>query len=349
MKKASKEAIEISTAIARFLNEYAPFHLTQSEETLKSYEDTLKIYINYLETERKITCADLSWTCFEAEIIEDWMKWLEKTRGNCHSTINDRLSSLRTFLKYVGKHDIKRLCIYEKATSIPLLKTEKRKIESLTKDSVKAILSVPDLTTAIGRRDLCIITLLYSTAARISEVRLLKINQIHLESNKPYVIVRGKGNKIRTLYLRPNSAKVLKGYLGEFHGKKPEPDNYLFPSRVGDGCNPLTTAAIDKRLKIYAKAAHELCPDVPLNLHPHHFRHAKASHWLEDGLNIVNISFLLGHRQLETTMIYVEVSEESHRAALASLENDEDRAIKPKWEADESLSKFCGLSKNKIS
>lgn len=347
MKKAGKEAIEISTAISRFLNEYAPFHLTQSEETLKCYEYTLSIYIDYLETEKGVTSASLKWNCFDTEYIEDWMKWLEKSRGNCHSTINDRLSSLRTFLKYVGQHDIKQLYIYEKATSVPLLKTEKRKIESLTKDSVKAVLSVPDLTSEIGRRDLCLITLLYSTAARISEIRLLKINHVHLETSKPYIVVRGKGNKIRTLYLRPNSAKVLKGYLTEFHGKKPDPDNYLFPSRVGDGSNPLTTAAIDKRLKLYAKAAHEICQDVPLNLHPHHFRHAKATHWLEDGLNIVNISFLLGHKQLETTMVYVEASDESQRAALASLETDEDRTVQLKWKADETLSKFCGLPKLK--
>ncbi len=71
-------------------------------------------------------------------------------------------------------------------------------------------------------------------------------------------------------------------------------------------------------LKICAETAHESCPEVPLDAHAHQFRHAKASHWLEDGINVVQVSFLLGHKQLETTMRYLDITTEDKIKALAT-------------------------------
>lgn len=72
----------------------------------------------------------------------------------------------------------------------------------------------------------------------------------------------------------------------------------------------------------------------------------KASHWLEDGMNIAQISFLLGHSQLETTMIYLDITTEQEAAALATLEDESDRNAVPKWNPDtDSLSSICGLRK----
>ena len=67
--------------------------------------------------------------------------------------------------------------------------------------------------------------------------------------------------------------------------------------------------------------------DVPLDLHAHQFRHAKASHWLEDGMNIVQISFLLGHEQLQTTMVYLDITTEEEAKALATLEDENDKKV----------------------
>ena len=97
-----------------------------------------------------------------------------------------------------------------------------------------------------------------------------------------------------------------------------------------------------------ALIAHEICKDVPLNLHAHQFRHAKASHWLEDGMNILQISFLLGHEQLQTTMIYMDITTEDEVQALATLEDENDKKVSPKWKkADGSLMDFCGIPRKK--
>lgn len=173
----------------------------------------------------------------------------------------------------------------------------------------------------------------------------MKNSQLHLEKENPYVTVIGKGNKIRTLYLLPKAVAHLKKYLLEFHsGNIFDPEAYVFYSRNTGTHGKMTQAAIAKMLKKYATEAHKFCSDVPVDLHAHQFRHARASHWLEDGMNIVQISFLLGHEQLQTTMVYLDITTEDSAKALATLENENDRKVTPKWKnADGTLVNFCGL------
>lgn len=89
-------------------------------------------------------------------------------------------------------------------------KTEKRKITGMTKEAVKALMSVPDISTKVGLRDLTLLLVLYCTAARIDEVLSAKINQLHIEVSKPYITIIGKGRKIRTLYILPQAVAYLK-------------------------------------------------------------------------------------------------------------------------------------------
>ena len=93
-----------------------------------------------------------------------------------------------------------------------------------------------------------------------------------------------------------------------------------------------------------AAIAHKTCSDVPLTLHAHQIRHAKASHWLEDGMNIMQISFLLGHKQLETTIVYLDITTEQELKALSTLEDENDKTISKKWKIHSgSLSDLCGV------
>ncbi len=99
-------------------------------------------------------------------------------------------------------------------------------------------------------------------------------------------------------------------------------------------------------LKKYAASGYEKNPEVPLDLHAHQFRHAKASYWMEDGMNIVQISFLLGYAQLHTTMIYLDITTEQEAKAMATLESENDKKVSAKWkEAGKSITSMCGLKK----
>jgi site-specific recombinase XerD len=255
-----------------------------------------------------------------------------------------RLASIRAFLKYIGSRDVSLLYLAEEAKAIVRQKCVHKKVRGLTRDAVSAMLSSPDPLTNIGKRDLVFMILLYATAARLDEVLSMKIKHFHMDAKKPYVTIIGKGQKTRTLYLLPRAVSHVEKYIHDIHGASTDPDAYLFYSRVGGKYAKMTEPAIDKRLKMYAKTAHEICVDVPLDLHAHQFRHAKAAHWIEEGLNVLQVSFLLGHAQLATTMVYLDISTEEKANAMATLESETDKKITKKWKAPGgSLTDFCGL------
>lgn len=237
------------------------------------------------------------------------------------------------------------LYLYHDATLIPRLKETKTKVKGMSKNAVRALMSVPDATNKTGRRDFALIILLYATACRIDEVLSLKNRQLHLDAGKPYITVIGKGTKIRTIGLLPKAVSHLKKYLAEFHGESPDPEAYVFYSRNTGIYGKLTQPAVGKMLKKHAVCAHEICDEVPKDLHAHQIRHAKASHWLEDGMNIVQISLLLGHEHLQTTMVYLDITNDEKAAALATMDDENSEKITPKWKnADKSLLNLCGLS-----
>ena len=342
MKKAINEAVSISRHINTFLNEYVPSQKTRSEHTLKSYNVALTLYLGFLETERGITPTNLRGECFSVQYIEEWLRWLMEKRCCSPETCNVRLASMRVFLAYLGKRDMSLLYLTNSASQIERKKTYRKKVEGMSKDAVGVLLRTPDLSTKTGRRDMALLVLMYGTAARIDEILSLKVGHLHLNAKKPFANIIGKGDKLRTLYLLPKTVAHITEHLNEFHGSTPNPDSYVFYSRNGGG--KMSQTAISKRLKKYAEIAHKVCPDVPLTLHAHQIRHAKASHWLEDGMNIVQISFLLGHEQLETTMVYLDITTEQEAKALATLEDENDRLISKKWKAPGGgLSGFCGV------
>lgn len=342
--KNPKKAVETARHIHTFLHEYAPTHLTSSRHTLKSYQTALFLFFTFLECEKGVSSLSLELECFSRVNIEQWIGWLVNVRDCTSGTANNRLASLRVFLKYLGSRDLSYLYLYQEALAIPRKKDIRKKVCGLSREAVQVLLKAPDISSKTGRRDLTVMILLYSSAARIDEILDMKVGQLHLAGKKPYANIIGKGNKVRTLYLLPKTVAHLEKYLSEFHGRPQEDEAYLFYSRNTGIYGKMSQPAVDKFLKKYARYCHGCCPDIPLNLHAHLFRHAKASHWLEDGMNIVQISFLLGHENIQTTMVYLDISAESLSEALATLEEEKDKTVIPKWKnTDGSLIDFCGL------
>lgn len=344
MKKASKEAYELARHIHNWLHVYTPSFQSNSSHTIRTYSTTLSLFVGFLEGKKKIAPCSLSSECFTRSYIEEWILWLKDERGCSPQTCNIRLTALRTFLKYLADRDLSCLALYQCITLIPMQKVVRKKVTGMSKDAVKALLSVPDVLTKTGQRDLVLLVILYCTAARIDEILSMKINQLHLEADKPYITVVGKGRKIRTLYILPKGVAHLKKYMGEFHSANLNPNAFVFYSRNKGIFGKMTPESVNKQLKKYAVIAHGICKDVPLNLHAHQIRHAKASHWLEDGMNIVQISFLLGHANLHTTMTYLDITTEQESKALATLEDENQKDIPKKWKSEsDSLAAFLGV------
>jgi site-specific recombinase XerD len=342
--RATNESVAIAKHINTFLHEYMPIQKTRSDHTLKSYSEALSLYIGFLESEKRINSEKLSADCFKSETIEEWIVWLMEKRSCSPETCNTRLASPRAFVYYLGDRDVAYLHLAHRASKIDRRKTKTKKVVGMSKKAVLALLSAPSAATKAGRRDIALMTTMYSTAARIDEILSLKVEHLNLEADKPYVTVVGKGDKIRTLYLLPKAVAHLRAYLADFHGERPNPESYVFFSRNIGLNGKMSQKAVNKQLKKHAKTAREHCKEVPEGIHAHRLRHAKASHWLEDGMNIVQISFLLGHAQLQTTMVYLDITTEEEAKALATLEDENDKNISKKWKGEtKSLSALCGV------
>ena len=255
---------------------------------------------------------------------------------------------MRAFTRYLSSRNLKYLNLDTGALAVPYRKTVKKKVTGMSREAVKAILAEPDPKTKVGLRDLTLMITLYGTASRISELLSIRIGDLHLDEQKPYVIITGKGGKIRTLYLLPKAVGFLRLYIKKHHAPTSSKDDYLFYSSIKGRSTALSQQAVFKILRKYASAAHEKCNAVPLELHAHQFRHAKATHWLEDGMNIVQISFLLGHSSVETTMVYLDITTEQEMAALATIEGEKNQKVSAKWNPKkDTLSDICGLRKPK--
>ncbi len=342
--RATKESVMIAKHINTFLNHYMPSQKTKSEYTIKSYSDAITLYIGFLEAEKGVGEGNLCGECFNATTIESWLVWLRYKRRSSPETCNTRLASLRAFINYLGRQEVKYLYLSQAASQIDRRKTTAPKVVGMSKQAIQTLLKVPDISTKAGRRDIALMVTMYGTATRINEILSLKIEHLHLNEKKPYLTVIGKGGKIRTLYLLPKATAHLRAYLADAHGEKPLHDSYVFYSRNKGPSGQMSQNAVNKQLKKHGLVARGICNEVPENIHAHQLRHAKASHWLEDGMNIVQISFLLGHAQLETTMVYLDITTEQEAKALATLEDDNDKSVPKRWKpSGTSLAAICGI------
>lgn len=156
----------------------------------------------------------------------------------------------------------------------------------LTKDEVQKLISSTET-----RKSKLIILFLYSTGIRVSELTNLEINDLDFNTHKG--IVRGKGNKQRQIYLGKNLSEELRKYLEDKQSNK-----YLFSKD-----KPITPRNIQKIIKRAAKKS-----GIKKKVTPHTLRHSFATHYLESGTDIRKIQMLLGHERIDTTQIYLNLS-----------------------------------------
>lgn len=344
MKKPSVISLLVTRYLTEWLSKYLPLVKNVSPHSLRSYKVSITMFMTYLSEVKHITPASMGVECFSNENITDWVIWMSATRGCVPSTCNIRLSALRSFLGYMSGKDIQFLNSYLDSCNIQGLKTVRKKVVGLSKEGVKALLESHNLKDKKGLRDFTMTLLLYSCALRVSELLNLKIKDIKLDVAKPYITVIGKGKKLRAIPLLSKPATYLKRYIAVHHDNNDE-NGYLFYTNHRNDRIQMTTRNYDKILKKHAMEANKMCVDVPLTLHPHQLRHAKASHWLENGMNIAQISHLLGHESLQTTMVYLDITIEEENRALTTIETEDEKAKIKKWKSssNDKLLEFLGL------
>lgn len=186
----------------------------------------------------------------------------------------------------------------------------------LSVEGVSVILHQPNIHSEKGFRDALILTLLYETGARVSEVTEIKIGDIRQDKSAT-IVLHGKGSKDRLIPLSEKTCKLIKSYLTRTQKDGVMfKDKLLFSNRVGE---KLTRAGVAYILKKYVDLARIENPAlIPEKFSPHCMRHSKAMHLLQAGVAIIYIRDFLGHSSIKTTEIYAKSDEKTKREALES-------------------------------
>lgn len=336
MKKTKKEAYEIAEHYNKWLEKKG---CEKSPCTIRAYEITINLYINYLVENQHVKMESFNAkTCFSTDMIEKWLQWLAEFKKCTPQSCNVRLSNIRSFLKYLSEKNYKFMDVYLASTKIGRRKTIKKQIRGVSKEGIKVLLNSIDTSTDTGRRDSILWQTVYLTGLRISEALSIQLKNLNLTANRPSVTIVGKRSKIRTMYLPPVLTENLKVYIKQIFGKGYDENSYLFFSRIGGKLHPMSVKGAELRLKIIAKTANKISKEVPLDLHPHMLRHACATHWLEDGMNIIQVSKCLGHDDISTTMRYLDITDKQTEDAIISMEDKRTNTLHKKWKNETSLS-----------
>jgi len=188
-------------------------------------------------------------------------------------------------------------------------------VDYLEENEMQALLDAVDLKSRSGVRDEALILLLYNTGARASEIVGLKVADLRLKGNAQIKLL-GKGNKYRSCPLWDETVEALDAYLNQRTAKDPA-DHQLFLNANGA---PITRFGVRHIIGKYATTAKSQCPCIAAKtVTPHTIRHTTAMHLLRSGNDINMVSYWLGHADINTTHIYVEIDMEMKRQMLQKI------------------------------
>ena len=328
---------DFARALSGYFFEYLPVQKGLSENTIHSYRDSMSVFLSYCESERHLKREKMEIRDLDRQLVEDFLAWLEQEKGNSAATRNQRRIALNTFFKYLQYENPEHVLLCQTVCFIPKKKQEKQTIRHLSVEAIKAVLKQPDQQCHSGRRDFSLLCLMYETGARISEIADLRVGDLCLDKKGAIVHLHGKGKKTRSVPLIADISAALRLYLqDEKRYRACLKDEPLFCNRHKE---KLTRAGISYIFHKYAGAAKAADPELfPGKVYPHIFRHSRAMHWLEAGIDLQYIKDLLGHADLTTTEVYAQINTEMKRKVLESAQPPERPAAEyPSWTEDKSL------------
>lgn len=319
--------------LTNFFSVYLVNQKNVSINTIKSYRDTFKIMLKFYKEKKNIEICNITFKIISKEVILEFLEYLENEKKNSISTRNQRLAAIHAFCRFVQSEEPMYIDNLQKILDINFKKTTQKVVEYLTPEAMKILLAQPDIKTAKGFRDLVIMSLLYDTGARIQELIDLRIQDIKIDSTST-IILHGKGNKIRRVPIMTNTKKILNEYIKK-NNKISE--QYLFESAPN---RKFTRKGICYIINKYTEQAHIQSSAIPEKIHPHMFRHTKAMHLLQSGINLIYIRDFLGHVDIQTTEIYAKYDTETKRKAIENAYPDLIQTNLPDWNKDTDLMKW---------
>lgn len=330
-----------------YFNKYLPIQRCASIHTIKAYRSAVYKLLEYIMEKKSIKLNEIGFENLDYETVNAYLEFIIKEQGYSQKTRNHRLNCILSFLNYTADMNPEYMIYYLTISKIPKQKVESEVIEYMSKKAIHTILRQADTNTKKGIRNQFIMVLMYDTVARIQEIINLRVCDIKL-GKYPTVMLLGKGKKTRVVPIMDETVKHYLNYLSIYHKDENEySTSPLFYIKRGDVIHTMSDDNIRKFLNHYGDLAREICPEVPIKIHPHLFRHSRAMHLYQHGMDLTLISQWLGHSNLETTLIYAHADTKQKREAIEKSmgENIIGSVDIPKYtiEDEDILKKLYGL------
>jgi len=279
--------------------EYIEIEKGRSLKTVENYDHYLLRFLDFAKIKN---AEDIS-----ENIVRSYRLWLNRQSGGNNrftgatlkkKTQNYHLIALRAFLKYIAKRGVKTLS----PEYIELAKVGERALDLISKEELRRLMEAPRGEDIKALRDKAIMELLFSTGLRVSELCSLS-RDIDLSADE--LSIRGKGEKIRVVFLSPEAKKSIKKYLD----KRTDTDDTLFvkidgKERAEKEELGLTRRSIERIVKHYAIKA-----GISKKVTPHVIRHCFATDLLSNGADLRSVQMLLGHAHIGTTQVYTHITD----------------------------------------
>lgn len=280
----------LSKLIALYIS-YLEHTKNASPRTIANYGLWLKRFLEFM--------GDIEVASIKPIQIMDYRKYITETFSLHIKTINYHIIAIRAFLKFCIKHDIP--CI--SPDKLEISKVPPRTIHFLTEEEVQKMLDAPgewERNEIKRARDRAILTILYGSGLRVSEICNLKVKDIQIGTNQFWVI--GKGQKLRAVFMTEKSLAALQDRLTI----RWSDHEYIFSgswhrSRQGSG---LTRNTIEDIVRRYAKLS-----GIEKKVTPHTLRHSFATTLIKKWADIRSVQTLLWHSSITTTQIYTHVDD----------------------------------------
>ncbi len=290
--------------------EYVEIEKGRSIKTVENYDHYLTRFLVFAKTTDPKSITET--------LVREFRLWLNRqSTGNNRATgetlkkktQNYYLIALRAFLKYLQKLGVSSLS----PEAIELAKTSERSLDLISPEDLVRLLNAPKTGTLQGLRDRAILELLFSTGLRVSELCSLSRD---LDIRRDEFSIRGKGEKVRVVFLSDTAKSSVKAYLD----KRDDIDDALFvkinKERGAGEEAGLTRRSIERIVKHHAISA-----GISKKVTPHVIRHCFATDLLSNGADLRSVQALLGHANISTTQIYTHVTDKHLRDIHKSFHN----------------------------
>lgn len=332
------KATDFSICLNRFLTDYLVNIRSCSPRTIDSYRYAFIFLLEYYSSELGIQADRICLKDITFRNITGYLVWLQDKKKAGVSTRNQRQAAVNSFIKFLMYEYPDYLPEYQKILSIPVKKCQEKEISYLKTDGMKLLMEQISTDSISGLRDYVMLTIMYTTGIRVSELIGIKAKDLSL-SDPPTLLVHGKGGRDRYVPINKKTVSVIRKYISAMNYEAHERlENPLFVNHMG---NCFTRQGVNYMIDKYAEMARRKSSElIPNDMSPHKIRHSTAMSLVASGVDLIYIRDLLGHSSVKTTEIYARADAQLKRKAIEAASKELVISEKAEWDTNTSLKEW---------